>query len=96
MAKGAAACDHAGGYLLLTTHSKKYFEQVSEGLRAAALEKGFYYGGAGRTAGLPDFYQTTFHTPEYVRTNWSEFFEVIDICERAVDGHQDIVVCRRR
>jgi SAM-dependent methyltransferase len=87
-----------GGYLLLTTFSKDVFEQaVPEQSREAAREQGFFYDDRGeKTEGLPDFYRQSFHTAAYIRSHWSELFDVVDIRERAVDGHQDIVVCRRR
>lgn len=84
-----------GGYLLLTTCGEKYFENVPEAERKAALTAGFHFRRAGDTPGLPDFYQTAYHTPSYIRSHWSRYFEVLDIRERALDGHQDIVVCRK-
>jgi SAM-dependent methyltransferase len=85
-----------GGYLLLTTHGEKHFHNVPEGSRQAALAKGFYYHQLGNTEGLPDFYQVTYHMPEYIRSRWSDYFDILDIQERAVDDHQDIVLCRKR
>jgi SAM-dependent methyltransferase len=85
-----------GGYLLLTTHGPSLFDRLPESDRAAALGTGFAYIDAGGTDGLPDFYQTAFHTPEYVQDTWSEFFEIVEIVEQGVDNHQDIVVCRKR
>lgn len=87
-----------GAYLLLTTFNEEKFDDVvPEPERAAARAHGFYYYDEGVTTdGLPEFYRQSFHTPAYVRSHWSELFEVLDIRERAVDGHQDLVVCRRR
>ncbi len=87
-----------GGYLLLTTFNEKSFE---EGLpaesREEAREAGFFYNDQGpETQGLPDFYRQSYHTAAYIRSHWSEYFDVLDIRERAVDDLQDIVVCRRR
>lgn len=87
----------SGGYLLLTCFSEQYFDQVPAAERAAARGHTFFYDEEGvTTAGLPEFYRQAFHTREYIRSRWSEFFDVLDIRERAVDDHQDIVVCRRR
>ena len=87
-----------GGYLLLTTFNERYFEEaVPEQSRQAAREAGFFYDDRGaETEGLPDFYRQSFQTPAYIRSHWSEFFDVLGVHERAVDDHQDIVVCRRR
>lgn len=42
------------------------------------------------------YYRATFHTPEYVRERWSEYFEVVDILEGFVCHQQDLVVLRKR
>ena len=52
--------------------------------------------GRFKLDGLPDFYQTTFHTPAYVASVWGEYFEVIDHIEGGLGQHQDLVVLRRR
>ncbi|HSH39780.1 MAG TPA: hypothetical protein VK993_13465 [Chthoniobacterales bacterium] len=94
MARGAAARHKAGGYLLATTHGSKHIEKLPEELRRDAFEKRFCYVQVGNTEGLPDFYQVACHTPEYIRRQWSEFFDVVEVQERALDDSQDIVVCR--
>jgi ubiquinone/menaquinone biosynthesis C-methylase UbiE len=85
-----------GGYVLLTTNGETHFENVPEECRQAAMEKGFYYYQVGTTKGLPDFYQVTYQMPHYIRDCWSHYFDVIDIKVRALDNHQDIVLCRKR
>jgi len=84
----------AGGLLLLTTHGRKHIEKLPSAERETAIANGFWYCHAGNTAGLPGFYQVAYHMPEYIRQRWSEFFEIVDVCERALDDHQDIVICR--
>jgi SAM-dependent methyltransferase len=88
----------AGGYLLLTTFNEQAFtEGRAAASREEARESGFFYDDQGLTTeGLPDFYRQSYHTPEYIRSRWSEYFDVLAIRELAVDDLQDIVVCRRR
>jgi SAM-dependent methyltransferase len=85
-----------GGYLLLTTHGEKHFEDVPEEFRMDARRKGFHYRHRRGTEGLPNFYQVAYHTPHYIRAQWTQYVDVLDIVERAVDNHQDIVLCRKR
>lgn len=87
-----------GGYLLLTTFNEKSFEEGLQGESSEdAREAGFFYNDQGpKTVGLPDFYRQSYHTPAYIRSHWSEYFDVLDIRERVVDDLQDIVVCRKR
>ncbi len=42
------------------------------------------------------YYRATFHTADYVRERWSEYFEVVDILEGFVCHQQDLVVLRKR
>ena len=58
-------------------------------------QSGFHYSVGDGTPGLPDFYQTSFHTEEYVRTTWSRFFEIKRIIKKGIARHQDLVVCRK-
>lgn len=37
-----------------------------------------------------------FHTHDYIRERWGEYFEILDIIPEASNNHQDIVVMRRR
>ena len=52
--------------------------------------------GRFKLDGLPDFYQTTFHTRAYIAREWDKFFEVVDHIAGGLDQHQDLVILRRR
>jgi ubiquinone/menaquinone biosynthesis C-methylase UbiE len=84
-----------GGYLLLTTHGEDLFNTSSEKSLKLFREKGFYYSTDAGTEGLPDFYQTSFHTEDYIYTHWGKFFEIIKIVKRGIAGHQDLILCRK-
>jgi hypothetical protein len=47
----------------------------------------FLTGMTGRLKldGLPDFYQETFHTREYIYREWAKYFEVLHYAERAIN-----------
>ncbi len=45
----------------------------------------------GRLVGEPSYYGTAYHSEDYVRRRWSEWFRVVDYVPAAL-GHQDIVV----
>jgi SAM-dependent methyltransferase len=63
-------------------------------------EKGFVYKvfktGFYKLDGLPDFYQSAWHMPSYIRSHWTRWFEVIDIIPKRINNHQDLVILRRR
>ncbi len=50
----------------------------------------------GELPGVGEQYGLAFHGEGYLRTHWSEFFEVLEVRPRALSAWQDLVVCRRR
>ncbi|MES9993162.1 MAG: class I SAM-dependent methyltransferase [Candidatus Thiodiazotropha sp.] len=80
-----------GGYLLITTHGEVL---APEQIRPALRDHGFYYSVSTGTDGLPDFYQTSFHTEEYIRRHWADYFEIVRIIKKGILNHQDLVICR--
>ena len=88
------------GTLLTTIHGKfarasctanELNELDRKGVAFRVDRKGLF-----KLDGLPDFYQTTFHTPAYVASVCGKYFEVIDHIEGGLGQHQDLVVLRRR
>jgi hypothetical protein len=43
---------------------------------------------------LPDFYQTAFHSHEYIKREWGKYFDVLSIQTRGMSEHQDTVLLR--
>jgi SAM-dependent methyltransferase len=89
-----------GGRLLASTHGRytlasctlEELEQLDEhGIVFRVDRKGRF-----KLDGLPDFYQTTFHSRDYVERRWSRFFEVVDHIDGGLGGHQDLIVLMRR
>lgn len=83
-----------GGYAIMTFHGEPHYQALHPAHRAKLDAHGFFYSDApqGSTAGLPDFYQTSWHTHEYVRKHWGAKFEVIDIVEGAIANHSAAVM----
>ncbi len=72
-----------GGLVIATVHgdsviSKKPFTRAQT---RVLEEKGFLFiegtTGIFKLDGLPDFYQTAFHTSDYISREWSRFFVVV-------------------
>ena len=89
-----------GGLLLLTIHGDFVQQTLPGEQRTALRESGMLYltGSTGRLKldGLPDFYQTAYHTRAYVEAEWSKLFHVIEIVPRGINAHQDAVLLRKR
>ena len=88
------------GILLLTVHGESIYGTLAPAVREAIRARGFLFlrGATGRLKldGLPDFYQSAYHSRDYVRDRWSRWFEVVRYVERGINDHQDAVVLRRR
>jgi len=96
--KELARITKPGGMLLLTVHGDFI---SSHSLPADLLEKrrreGFVFLANDYWKGkFPDWYQTAYHTKEYVRREWAKFFDVVDYVDRGVNRHQDLVVLKAR
>jgi SAM-dependent methyltransferase len=79
-----------GGYLFLTTHAENLLPRSG----AKMPKSGFYYSVGSGTEGLPDFYQTSFQTREYIEREWSKFFKIEEVLSRGLANHQDLIICR--
>ena len=84
-----------GGYLLLTTHGEELFPTAPEESKRQFREKGFHYSVGPGKEGLPYFYQTSFHTRDYIYSRWSKFFEIKEIIKKGIVHHQDLILCRK-
>jgi trans-aconitate methyltransferase len=76
---------------------RRSLQQAVKRLKTALqIPKGFAYSIGDGTAGLPDFYQTTFHSRAYVHDKWSRYFDIVEIIEKGINNQQALVVARRR
>jgi ubiquinone/menaquinone biosynthesis C-methylase UbiE len=84
-----------GGYLILTTHGKELFVAFDREAKKHFRAAGFYYSIGAGTEGLPAFYQTSYHTEDYIYRRWGKIFDIIKIVKQGIANHQDLVVCRK-
>jgi len=91
-----------GALLALTTHGGPAVARA--GLPANMLRRWLDAGflDAGMNPDLatsidePAFYRNSFHSADYIRVNWTRYFEVVEQIEGFVGNHHDLVVLRRR
>ncbi len=97
-----------GAVLLVTVHGRRNWERTLRDnpvlrdapdrprLEAELGERGFsFWSGEGWSAFFPDFYHTSWHLPDYLRTHWGRWFRVQDVGFGKALDNQDIVVLRR-
>jgi SAM-dependent methyltransferase len=88
------------GLFLATVHGETYADKVRVEKRTQLAEHGVCsqvgQTGAMKLDGLPDYYQATFHSRQYVERVWSERFEILEYREKGMNGRQDAVLMRKR
>lgn len=88
-----------GATLLLSVHgdflAKQSRSYDSEKLATYGFE--FVDGAHGslKLDKLPDFYQTSFHTQDYIQRIWSRYFEILHYVPQGIIKWQDVVVLRK-
>jgi SAM-dependent methyltransferase len=83
------------GLALVSTHGEELLRTRSKRQWKRLRSEGFLYMSGGEVEGLPTYYKNAYHTHEYIRSMWSQYFEVERILSRGIAGHQDLVVCRK-
>ncbi len=89
-----------GAIIILSVHGDNMITQLAKSYQDQIYSKGFLYltgaTGALKLDKLPDFYQTTYHTKEYIRREWANYCEVISHIDRGIHNHHDAVLLRAR
>jgi hypothetical protein len=81
-----------GGAAFISTHS---FGPPRNRKVERLIARGFHHGGGKAAEGLPDFYQTSYHTREYIEREWAKHIAVEAFVERGGNNDQNLVLCRR-
>lgn len=85
--------------LILSTHGKAAQAGLSAEDLATLEEKGFLFKvhdrGRFKSDGLPDFYQSAYHTKQYVMDTWSDFFRIRYYIEGGLNTLQDLIVLEK-
>jgi SAM-dependent methyltransferase len=83
------------GIFITSFHGEGLFPATDSQVAAIFTRDGYVYIEGERTKGLPDFYRTAYHTKSYIDKNWSRYFNILNIQPRAINNHQDGIVCQR-
>lgn len=88
-----------GAIIILTVHGRNVYEQLPQEKMSPMESRGFLFEigqtGKFKLDGLPDLYQSSYHTKDYITQNWSSYFEVLKVIERGMNNHQDVIVLRK-
>ena len=85
-----------GGLVLVTVHGAHCWQTLEPEAQAEVRERGFLFRRTDQMKGIfPDWYQTAYHTKEYVLDRFAEYYEILDYTPRGLVDFQDMVVLRR-
>jgi len=85
-----------GAIFLCTVHGPHIWQNLPDALRAEVERDGFLFVRSADWKGtFPDWYQTAYHTEEYVRRTFRNCFEVVEYLPRGLVEHQDLVILRK-
>lgn len=84
------------GIVIISTHGEAAFNTLTPQQLEIINQKGSYfyecYQKTFRPDGLPNFYQASFHTRDYIFKKWSKYFQILKFIERGITDYQDLVV----
>ena len=84
------------GVLVLTVHGYHCWKELRNDDVKKIQETGFLFLKSNFWKGLfPEWYQTAYHTKEYVLENYGKYFEVLDYVPRGLNNHQDLVLLQK-
>jgi len=81
------------GLLIASVHGESLLSKETPLETRQKFERdGFMYAKGFGTPGLPDFYQTAYHLPVYVRERWQQGLRLVSELPRGINNHQDAYV----
>jgi hypothetical protein len=84
--------------VLLTVHGSVAQADLSDGVGNGMREreKGFAFTDTSDWEGVfPEWYQTTYHTKEYILDRYSKYFNVLGCIPKGMNNHQDVVLLEK-
>ena len=87
------------GIAILTVHGRFDHDRLPAEKREKLERTGFLFDitstGKFKADGLPEYYQTAYHTAAYIERHWSNLFRIVKHCEQGINHHQDAVILRK-
>ena len=84
------------GILLLTVHGEHCWQDLDCEVAARVERDGFLFKTSNTMQGIfPQWYQTAYHTRDYIFNRYAEYFTILDYIPRGLNNHQDIVTLQK-
>ena len=84
------------GVLLMTINGSYYQGSLIHRYIADTKKEGFVFLTSSLWKGIfPDWYQSSYHSREYIFEHYPRFFSIVDYIPRGLNDHQDVVVLQK-
>ena len=83
-----------GGVIVATFHGAAHHRFIPQELRAEFARNGFVFSPGATTPGLPEFYQTSYHSAEDIVRRWAAYGRVVTTVPSGLRG-QDVAVIQK-
>ncbi|MHB8647899.1 MAG: class I SAM-dependent methyltransferase [Thermomicrobiales bacterium] len=85
------------GIVVITTHGPHLIQALPEEERASAEQAGFSFIRSDYWQGIfPDWYQSAYHMPGYIREHFNQFFDILNYLPRGMGEYQDLWVLQKK
>lgn len=86
------------GIVIITIHGVYAWNvRRRQDMKEDISKKGIVFAMSSTFNGIfPVWYQSTYHTKEYVFDNFSKYFDILDYIPRGMGGIQDVVILQKR
>jgi len=85
------------GIVLISLHGNNYHDRMGPQQKRELKRNGFVFSDHISTYGiLPDWYQSAFHTKDYVIDRYQRFFDIVDYVPSGLNDFQDMVILRKK
>ncbi len=88
-----------GAIVMLSVHGESFIKLLDLASQEEARSHGFIYitgtKGLLKLDGLPDFYQSSYHTQKYINREWSAYFNISNYIQQGIGSNQDVVLLRK-
>lgn len=82
--------------LFLTYHGEELITEHFAPDQSLENDGGFKYFKTSSTSGLPNYYQSSFHSEAALRRLWGAHFDILSIHPRSIGQRQGTVLCRAK
>jgi SAM-dependent methyltransferase len=87
-----------GAYLIISTHGENIQNNptsLTDEEKEIVAKNGFCYRDTRNNLIGADYYDIVWHSVDYIKNNWSRYFEIVRHIDKGLNNHQDLILLKR-